>query len=179
MKAGTAAVDLRSGKISQPGKIRIFPLLLAEAIPLLVGGFSAFLTAGDMNLYKVISPPPLAPPSWVFPVAWTVLYLMMGYASYLVYVADADPAKKKQALGFYIAQLFFNLFWSTLFFTYRQFLFAFIWLAVMWVFVLISTIRFYRIRPAAGLMMTPLLLWTTFAGYLNAAFYIMSLPSAA
>lgn len=155
--------------------VRVFALIAAVLIPLLVGGFSAFLTAEDMKLYEAMAQPPLAPPGWVFPIAWTILYVLMGLASYLVYVSDADPDRKRQALLFYAAQLAMNLFWSTLFFTYAQYLIALIWLLVMWVLVLICGIRFFRIRRAAGLMMGALLLWSTFAAYLNLACYMLSI----
>lgn len=154
---------------------RIFTLITAVAIPLFVGGFSAFLTAGDMKIYGTMDRPPLAPPGWLFPIVWTILYAVMGFASYLVYTSDAEPEEKRRALLLYGAQLAMNLFWSTLFFTYRRYLIAFIWLFVMWLLILIATLRFWRIRRSAGLMMAALLVWTTFAAYLNMTSYVLSL----
>lgn len=155
--------------------VRVGVLLIALLIPLLVGGFSALLTAEDMKIYETMNRPPLAPPGWVFPVVWTILYVMMGLASYFVYISKADSERKRKALSYYAAQLAMNLFWSTLFFTYSRYLIALIWLLVMWVLILVCVIRFYRIRHAAGLMMGVLFLWTTFAAYLNLAAYIMSI----
>ena len=156
-------------------KVRIFALITALLIPLLVGGFSAFLTADNMKIYQNMNRPPLAPPGWVFPVAWTILYILMGIASYLVWSSETEIGRKRTALRFYVSQLVMNFFWSTLFFTYARVLIALIWLLVMWVLVLICAIRFYRIHHAAGWMMGILLLWTTFAAYLNAACYAMSI----
>ena len=156
-------------------KVRVFVLIAALLIPLLVGGFSAYLTAGDMEVYQTMNHPPLAPPAWVFPIAWTVLYLLMGLASYLVYTSDASPERKRKALMFYAAQLVMNFFWSTLFFTYARYLLSLIWLLIMWGLVVICALRFSRIRRAAGRMMGVLLLWTTFAAYLNLATYVMSI----
>ena len=156
-------------------KRSIFTLAAAVIIPLLVGGLSAFLTAGDMNIYESFSRPFLAPPGWVFPIVWTLLYIMMGTASFLVYESDEDAETKRNALIPYTAQLVMNLFWSTLFFTYRQYLIALIWLMIMWVMILITTIRFFRIRKEAGLMMGALLVWSTFAAYLNLSWYILSI----
>lgn len=155
-------------------RIRIFALLAAIMIPLLVGGFSAFLTADGMQIYGTMNLPPLAPPGWVFPIAWGILYILMGVASYLVYTSDAAPERKRKALWFYCAQLAMNLFWCTLFFTYGQYLISLIWLLVMWVLILICALRFYRIHKAAGLLMGVLFLWTTFAAYLNLACYVTS-----
>lgn len=162
-------------KTESKKKIRVFTLIAALLIPLLVGGFSAFLTAEDMKIYEAMNRPPLAPPGWVFPVAWTILYLLMGLASYYVYTSDADVERKRKALLFYAAQLIMNFFWSTLFFTYARYLISLLWLLIMWILILVCAIRFYRIHHAAGLAMVGLFLWTTFAAYLNFACLLMSL----
>lgn len=156
-------------------KIRIWTLITAMLIPVAVGVFSAFLTGSDMNIYENMNRPFLAPPGWVFPIAWTILYIVMGIASYLVYTSDADAEAKRRALTFYAAQLAMNFFWSTLFFTYSRLMIAFIWIVVMWILTMICMIKFLKINTAAGMMMGVLLLWTTFAAYLNLASYIMSI----
>ncbi len=152
---------------------RISTMIIAVLIPLAVRVFSAFLTGSDMKIYESMNRPFLAPPGWVFPIVWTILYIMMGIASYLVYTADADAEKKRKALMFYAGQLIMNFFWSTLFFTYNRLLISFIWIMVMWVLVLICMIKFFKINTHAGLIMAVLLLWTTFAAYLNLAYCIM------
>lgn len=156
-------------------KIAFLPLFIAIIIPLIAGALSAYITSGDMNLYETMARPPLSPPGWLFPIVWTILYIIMGVASYIVYMADIDLVQKKKALTFYIIQLVMNMIWSTLFFTFRLYLFAYIWLMVMWLLIVICTIRFYKIRPCAGVMMIVLLLWTTFAAYLNLACFILSI----
>lgn len=155
-------------------KIRVFALIVAILIPLFIGGFSAFLTAEDMKAYETMTKPPLSPPGWVFAMAWTILYGVMGTASYLVYTSDAEPERKRKALIFYAAQLVMNLLWSTLFFTYGHYLISLIWLLAMWVLILITAFRFYRIRRPAGWMMGGLAVWTTFAAYLNLANFVMN-----
>ena len=147
-------------------KKNIWTLITAMLIPVAVGVFSAFLTGSDMNIYENMNHPFLAPPGWVFPIAWTVLYIVMGIASYLVYTSDADSETRYEAI---------NFFWSTLFFTYSRLMIAFIWIVVMWILTMICMIKFLKINTAAGLMMGVLLLWTTFAAYLNLASYIMSI----
>ena len=88
----------------------ILPFLL---FPLAVGAFAALLTTGSMEAYADLCQPPLSPPGWVFPVVWTILYLLMGFAAYLV----ANSGKcTNNALFFYILQLFFNFLWSIWFF---------------------------------------------------------------
>lgn len=154
-------------------KVRVGVLIVSLLIPLAVGIFSAFLTSSDMESYEVFNKPLLAPPGWVFPIAWTILYILMGVASYLVYTSDADPVIKRKALTFYAAQLILNFFWSTLFFTYCVYLISLIWLLAMWLLVLICIIKFYQISRPASYMMVPLFLWSTFAAYLNLAYFIM------
>ena len=158
-------------------KIKVGALTAALLIPLLTGVFSAFLTASDMDLYETMNRPALAPPGWLFPIAWTVLYILMGLASYIVLTSSEDQDKKRRALTVYAAQLIMNFFWCTIFFTYRLYLVSFIWLLMMWILVIICAVMFFRIRRKAGLMMLPLALWTTFAAYLNLATYIMSVTA--
>lgn len=163
---------------TKPRKIRVVPLILAVCLPLLVGCFSAFLTADDMKLYDTMNKPPLAPPGWLFPIVWTILYAAMGVASYLVFASYYGPLRKWIALKFYFTQLAMNMFWPILFFTYGRYLLSFVWLLVMWVEILICAIKFYKINKAAGFMMCGVFLWTTFAAYLNLAYYIMSITPA-
>jgi tryptophan-rich sensory protein len=148
-------------------------LLTALAIPLLIGGLSALLTGG-MDGFKILNKPPLSPPGWIFPVVWTVLYLAMGLASYLVYKSAAPQYKKNNALLFYGLQLFFNFFWSIIFFRWEMYLFAFVWLMVMWILIIITTVKFWDINKIAGYLMVPYLLWVTFAAYLNLGIYILN-----
>ena len=148
-------------------------LLLCLAIPLAVGGLSALLS-GNMDHFETLEQPPLSPPGWLFPVVWTVLFLMMGLASYLVAVSDAPPEEKRRALRVYGLQLFFNFLWSILFFRFEEYLFAFIWLVILWGLIAVTLLRFIRIRPAAGWLLAPYLAWVTFAGYLNFGIYMLN-----
>ena len=103
--------------------------------------------------------------------------LVGAFSAYLIYTSDADREIKRKALLLYAAQLAMNFFWSSLFFTYAQYLLALIWLLIMWIVILLCMIRFYRIRRAAGVMMGILFTWTTFAAYLNLACYIKSIAT--
>lgn len=144
-------------------------------IALAVGGLSALLTSGNMDLYSEITKPPLAPPSILFPIVWTVLYILMGISAALVYSEKGSkPDEVKSALTVYGINLFLNFFWSIIFFNMRAFLFSFIWLVALWIVILVMIIRFYRIRPIAGILQIPYLLWVTFAGYLNLAIYLLN-----
>lgn len=140
-------------------------------MPLAVGGFSALLTRDSMATFNTLTKPALAPPGWLFPVVWTILYILMGIASYQVAISKKPNGA---ALITYGIQLIFNFFWSIIFFDLNMYLFAFIWLIILWLLILRTTIRFYRISETAGILMIPYLLWVTFAGYLNLAIYLLN-----
>lgn len=149
------------------------PLLIALAIPLAVGGLATLLSGG-MSDFRALEQPPLSPPGWVFPVVWTVLYLLMGYASYRVYTAGMSPALTKKALRFYAAQLVLNFLWPIVFFGFEWYLGAFVLLVALWVLILLTLRLFTAIDETAGDLLIPYLLWVTFAGYLNLGVYLLN-----
>lgn len=150
------------------------PLLISLAIPLAVGGASTFFTRESMKEFARLRQPPLSPPMWVFPVVWTILFLMMGLASYLVYTSDARRGEKRSALWVYGIQLAVNFVWPIFFFNLNWWLLAFFWLLLLWLMILGMTIQFYRIRPGAGILLIPYLAWVAFAGYLNFGIYLLN-----
>lgn len=141
-------------------------LLILLAIPLAVGGLATLLSGG-MDSYQVMNQPPLSPPGWVFPVVWTILYLLMGYASYRISESDAPKEDRTKALIFYGIQLFFNFLWPIVFFRLQWYFAAFVLLLVLWVFIYITMYLFEPIDEPAQTLLIPYLLWVTFAGYLN------------
>ena len=108
-------------------------LIICLAIPLVVGGAAGLLTMNSMEAFEALNQPPLSPPGWLFPVVWTVLYVLMGIASYLVSVSDAPQEEKTRALWTYGIQLAFNFLWPIAFFNLKWYLFAFLWLVILWI----------------------------------------------
>ena len=155
-------------------KLDLKRFLISVIIPLGTGGLSALLTKDNMDLYSQINQPALSPPSWIFPVVWTVLYLLMGISFYLVWSSGASSTEKKIAFSVFAIQLFLNFIWSPIFFNARWVLFAFILLICIWILVLLMIIRFYKISKPAGLLQLPYLLWLTFAAYLNLSIYLLN-----
>ena len=153
--------------------IRWKKLLVCVLIPLLVGGLSALITMGSMENFSSLIKPPLSPPGWLFPVVWTILFVLMGIASYIV-LERGSFAETSTALFFYGAQLFFNFFWSIFFFNFELYYFSFLWLLVLWVMIVITAVLFFRISKPAGYLMIPYILWVTFAGYLNLGIAILN-----
>lgn len=139
-------------------------LLICLAIPLGVGGLAALLTGGGMGDYASFNQPPLSPPGWLFPVVWSVLYLLMGYASYRVATSGQDV---KKTLRLYGAQLAVNFLWPLVFFGLQWYWAAFFVLLALWVLIFLTWREFSKVDEIAGNLLLPYLIWVTFAGYLN------------
>ncbi len=150
------------------GKINFKTLAVCVLIPLAVGGLSALLTMNSMDQFSKLDKPPLSPPGWLFPVAWTILYILMGVASYAVVRTPKTAEEGRTALKPYFIQLAFNFFWSIIFFSLELYEAAFAWLIAMLVLIVITTVRFYKVNKLAGYLMIPYIAWVVFAGYLNA-----------
>lgn len=155
-------------------KIKWKPLLLALALPLAVGGFSAFLTRDGMRAFASLRQPPLSPPAWLFPVVWTMLYLSMGLASYLVWVSGVSDRRRDRALTVYGLSLAANFLWPILFFTVQAWFAAFLLLLLLWALVGIAALLFGAITPRAGKLLLPYLAWLTFAAYLNLGVWLLN-----
>ena len=155
-------------------RIRPRLLLLCLAVPLAAGALSAFLSRGGMAAFDSLQQPALTPPPVVFIVVWTILYLAMGLASYLVLTSRAPQPEIDSAMRRYAVQLAFNFFWSIFFFGLSAYLFSFLWLIGLWIAILVNLAAFYRISARAGLLLLPYLLWVSFAGYLNLSVYLLN-----
>ncbi len=151
---------------------------LCILVPVAVGGASAALTMGAMSSFGEMKQPPLSPPAWLFPVAWTILYVLMGLASWLIFWAGKKDSKKvlsaKAALIIYGVQLVFNFCWSPVFFNFKWYWFAFGWLIAMWLMIIVLAVRTRKISLSAFWMLLPYILWCTFAAYLNCGIALLN-----
>ena len=152
--------------------VNLKSLIINLLIPLVAGSLSDFLTMDSMEVYKDLNQPSFAPPSFLFPIVWTILYILMGISSYGIYESNS-PIKNK-ALKVYALQLFMNFIWPLLFFNAQLFLFSFIWLITIWCLVLWMIILFYKVKPIWGYIQVPYLLWLTFAVFLNFSVYSLN-----
>lgn len=153
-------------------KINWKTLLISLLISLGTGGLSAALTASSMEKYKTMYKPPLAPPGWLFPIVWTILFILMGIAAYIIYETEADTELKKDAFVYYGAQLIVNAAWTVIFFRFHAFIFAFAWLLLLWYLIVMTIRSFWKINKKAGILLLPYIIWVTFAAYLNLAIAI-------
>lgn len=142
--------------------------------PLAIGAIASFLTQESMMYYNVLIKPPLAPPAILFPIVWTILYLLMGIALYLVVREGYEKPYVKDAINFFLIYLALNFLWPIVFFNFQAPFFAFLLLVAMWLFLGISAAKFYRINHASGWLLIPVLIWTTFAGYLNLSVWLLN-----
>lgn len=156
--------------------IRLRPLLISLLLPLGLGGVvGIFLQlSGRFDAYDALFKPPLAPPDWLFAVAWTILYTLMGISAYLVTASDATKGVKEDALWQYFIQLAINLIWPFLFFFFELRLAAFLWLVVLLAAVVRMIVGFWFISKPAALLQIPYVLWLCFAAYLNGAVYLLN-----
>lgn len=155
-------------------KIDLKKLIKNLAIPLLVGLVSGFLTRGGVQEFnESVEKPFFTPPGIIFPIAWTILYIFMGIATYII--ETAPPAKNKQyAMKLYYIQLAFNFLWSFIFFSRANYLLALLWLLAMLVFIVLTTLEFYKIEPKAAYFMIPYIIWVAFAAVLNFSVYLLN-----
>ena len=155
-------------------KHKYLRLAACVALPLILGALSALAVKGGMEEYAMLEQPPLSPPGWLFPVAWSLLYVLMGAASYLVLSSAAPLYERRRALKLYAVQLVVNVLWPPIFFGLELYLAALAWLVLLWVLVLVTALRFRRISRSAFCLMVPYLAWLTFAAYLNFGVWLLN-----
>lgn len=142
----------------------------AILIPLVVGGIVGVIMSGSID-YNTLKQPPLAPPGSLFPVVWTLLYILMGVSYGLLEEKGKLDDKAKIV---YSVQLGINALWSIIFFVLKLRLFAFIWIILLDIAVVIYILTLYKRDKTAGLLQIPYLVWISFATYLNYAVYLLN-----
>lgn len=153
--------------------VRTKSLIKNLAIPLLVGALAGFLTNADVKEFMATAQKPFfMPPGWVFPVAWTILYALMGFSAYII--DNTGSPRESRALTIYYIQLFFNFVWSFIFFSANNYLFAFIWIIALWLLIIATILEFKMIKARAAYFLIPYLIWVTFAAVLNFSVYLLN-----
>ncbi len=139
-------------------------------IPLVLGGLVGLFTRGSMD-YSMLTKPVLAPPGYVFPIVWSILYVLMGISYALLITSGTNNRVTQKS---YYAQLIVNLIWPILFFTLKWRLIAFIWIVLLLLLVINMIYQFFYQRKNAGIIQIPYLVWVAFATYLNLFFYLLN-----
>lgn len=139
-------------------------------IPVIIGGIVGILISNYID-YDSLIKPFLAPPSIVFPIMWTILYILMGISYGIL---KSKNLLNSEIKWIYYLQLFVNAMWSIIFFIWKWRFFAFLWIILLDVLVIILIIKFYQKNQISGLLQIPYLLWTLFASYLNLSIYLLN-----
>lgn len=124
--------------------------------------------------YQNFNKPTFAPPGWVFPVVWTILFFLMAIAAYKIWMKGKSGENVTKALVLYGTQLFLNFLWSIIFFRFRLYAIAFLELLLLLVFILLTTFEFYRIDKPSAYLMIPYIAWVSFAGVLNYTIWMLN-----
>lgn len=148
-------------------KINYKKLIIYILIPLILGSIVGLLTSGN---YDKIIIPKFTPPKILFPIVWSILYILIGISRYII----DDKENNKSAIKTYRMQLIVNLLWPFLFFSFKWFLFSFIWIILLVTLVTIMIIKFLKVSKISGLIQIPYLLWLVFASVLNFAVYTLN-----
>jgi tryptophan-rich sensory protein len=151
-------------------KIYAIWIALTEAVGILSGILSR---SGSEAFSESVQQPPLSPPSFLFPIVWTILYTLMGIGAARVSMAP-DLANRQRGLNLFIVQLIINFFWSLFFFNAQAFGFAFLWLVLLWVLVFLMIRAFGKVDQTAAKLQIPYLVWLTFAAYLNFGVWLLN-----
>ena len=154
-------------------KSKIKPYAVSILLTLAVGGLSGFLTSMGMDSFDALTKPPLTPPSFLFPIVWTVLFILMGVGAARIYLTELTAARNR-ALIVYVVQLAVNFLWSIIFFNLQSYGFAFFWLILLWVLILTMIYLFCKVDKPAALLQIPSAIWVTFSGYLNLMIWLLN-----
>ena len=156
------------------GKFDFKELAKNIAIPLLGSIAVGFLTSSSGEFYSELIRPAFAPPGWVFPIIWPILYILMGIAAYRISMYNKQGTNTGNAYFTYLLQLAINFLWPIIFFNLRLYGIAFVIILILLIFIIITTVKFYKIDKVAGLLMIPYILWVSFASVLNFFIWLLN-----
>lgn len=151
-------------------KNNIFRAIFQIFFPLLVGSIVGLIISNNID-YEVLRQPPLSPPSWLFPVVWSILYLLMGISYYLY---NKNTGGDEKVSKIYYLQLFVNALWSIIFFVWKLRFFAIVWIIILIILVVYLFILYYRDYKFSAYLLIPYIIWLLFAAYLNIGVYLLN-----
>ena len=153
----------------------VIKFFVAVVVSQLAGAVGALFTVSSVSTwYTELTKPAFTPPGWIFGPVWTMLYLLMGVAAFLVWKEGWSRNGVRLALGLFLLQLALNALWSVIFFGRNFVVWAFIEIILLWLAILSTALSFRRISRTAFWLMLPYLLWVSFAGYLNISIWLLN-----
>lgn len=154
---------------------KLVRLLVCVAVPICVGLLAAYITRDNMDVFDEVKKPILTPPAAVFPIAWSILYVMMGLGLFFALNKSDTSGKRMKVLIPYVMQLILNFSWSIIFFNGQMYGVALLCIVFMWVMILLTILNFKDVSKLGSVMLIPYLAWVTFATYLNAGIFILEM----
>ena len=152
--------------------IKCKPFLLSILVPVVIGFISGMIILPDIGLYTTLKLPPGSPPVFIFPIVWTILYVLMGISSYGIF------SSKSNFIGVsfwvYTLQLALNFFWPIIFFKTHLYIFAFIWMLILILFILLMSKMFSKVNKISAYLIIPYLIWCIYAAYINLGVAILN-----
>lgn len=144
--------------------------IVYSLLPIVGGALVGLIISGYMNYGDMVKPP-LSPPSYIFPIVWTILYILMGIS---YFVATKDKENNKELDQIYLLQLLVNFMWPIIFFVLKMYFTAFLWIILLLILVIVMIKELLKINKISGYLQIPYLIWLLFATYLNIGIFLLN-----
>jgi len=157
-------------------RVRDVVKLLISVLACQCAGFigSIFTTPSIPTWYATLQKPPFTPPSWLFAPAWITLYLLMGISAFIIWRRGVDNRGVREALIAFLIQLILNSLWSIVFFGLKSPLYGVVVITVLWIAILFTILKFFKLSTVAGGLLLPYILWVSFAAVLNISVWVLN-----
>ena len=144
--------------------------IIYSLLPIVGGALVGLIISGYMNYGDMVKPP-LSPPSYIFPIVWTILYILMGIS---YFIATKDKENNKELDQIYLLQLLVNFMWPIIFFVLKMYFTAFLWIILLLILVIVMIKELLKINKISGYLQIPYLIWLLFATYLNIGIFLLN-----
>jgi len=153
----------------------IFKLLISIVACQCAGAIgSIFSITAIPTWYAALQKPPFTPPNWLFAPAWIILYLLMAISAFIVWRRGSDNLQVRRALFVFLIQLILNTLWSVVFFGLESLLYGVVVIVALWIAILFTILKFFRISTTAGVLLLLYILWVSFASVLNVSVWVLN-----
>lgn len=156
------------------GEFKLFPLIINILLPIVSGIVVGYINKNSIATYEMLKKPTFTPPEIIFPIVFSILYILMGIGSYRIYMRNKQGMNDKGAYFFYLVQLIVNLMWSFIFFTFRLYGISFLWIVMLFILVTITFIKFMRVDKLAGILLILYMFSLIFIGALNYFIWVLN-----
>ena len=150
--------------------------IVSLIISLGVGILSALLTMKNNNIEEVFRQPPGTPPAFIFPIVWTVLFILMGISAAIVFENRKNaPSEARNGLCYYAMSLVVNFSWSIIFFNLKAIFIAALWIVFLLFLIIMTAVKYFKVKPIAAFLQIPYIIWVSYATYLTFGIFILNM----